>query len=66
MGMIMALSGGATLPDLSSTTSQAIDLVKSCMSLFEVYPLNVVLSFMLCGYAFKFFARGRKAAAGGA
>lgn len=62
--------GGALLTspavgDLTATTEAAISLVTSVMKLFEVYPLNIILTFMLCGYAFKFFGRGRKAAAGG-
>lgn len=50
--------------DLTSTTSAAVSLVTSVLGLFEVYPLNIILTFTLCGYAFKFFGRGRKAAAG--
>lgn len=52
-------------PDLSATTTSAISLVSSVLGLFEVYPLNIILTFTLCAYAFKFFGRGRKAAAGG-
>lgn len=64
--MPMALfSTGATMPDMTATTGAAVSLVTSVMQLFEVYPLNIILTFMLCGYAFKFFGRGRKAAAGG-
>lgn len=50
--------------DLTATTSAAVSLVSSVLGLFEVYPLNIILTFTLCGYAFKFFGRGRKAAAG--
>lgn len=49
---------------LTSTTSAAVDLVTSVLALFEVYPLNIILTFALGAYAFKFFGRGRKAAAG--
>lgn len=60
------LSATAVSADLTATTEAAVSLVTSVMKLFEVYPLNIILTFMLCGYAFKFFGRGRKAAAGGA
>lgn len=60
------LSASAASGDLTATTEVAVSLVTSVMKLFEVYPLNIVLTFMLCGYAFKFFGRGRRAAAGGA
>lgn len=66
----MALfSEGATAlaanTDLTATTTVAVNLVTSVLGLFEVYPLNIILTFVLCSYAFKFFGRGRKAAAGG-
>ncbi len=60
------LSSTAVSGDLTATTEAAVSLVTSVMKLFEVYPLNIILTFMLCGYAFKFFGRGRRAAAGGA
>lgn len=60
--MPMLLSSGSV--DLTATTSAAVSLVTSVLGLFEVYPLNIILTFTLCGYAFKFFGRGRKAAAG--
>ena len=49
------------LPEL---TTAAITLVTSVLGLFEVYPLNIILTFTLGSYAFKFFAKGRKAAGG--
>ncbi len=60
--MPMLLSSGTV--DLTATTSAAVSLVTSVLGLFEVYPLNIILTFTLCGYAFKFFGRGRKAASG--
>ncbi len=66
MGLAL-LSGASAVPaDLTATTQAAVSLVTSVMALFEVYPLNILLTFMLCGYAFKFFGKGRRAAAGGA
>lgn len=62
MGMLLSSTGGAG--DLTATTGAAVSLVTSVLGLFEVYPLNIILTFTLCGYAFKFFGRGRKAAAG--
>lgn len=59
------LSASVVSGDLTATTEAAVSLVTSVMKLFEVYPLNIILTFMLCGYAFKFFGRGRRAAAGG-
>ena len=62
-GAVAAAAAGTG--DLSSTTSAAVALVSSVLGLFEVYPLNIILTFALCSYAFRFFGRGRKAAAGG-
>ena len=65
MGLAL-LSGVSAVPaDLTATTSSAVTLVTSVMALFEVYPLNIILTFALASYAFKFFGRGRRAAAGG-
>lgn len=49
---------------LTATTGAAVSLVTSVLSLFEVYPLNIILTFALGGYAFKFFGKGRRAAGG--
>lgn len=65
MPMALFSTGSTAIPDMSATTQAAVSLVSSVMKLFEVYPLNIILTFMLCGYAFKFFGRGRRAAAGG-
>lgn len=50
------------MADLSATTSTVVTMVTSLLALFEVYPLNIILTFALGGYAFKFFGKGRKAA----
>lgn len=64
--MALLTEGAVALStDLSSTTTAAVSLVTSVLGLFEVYPLNIILTFALCSYAFKFFGRGRRAAAGG-
>lgn len=65
MGLVLASGASAIPADLTATTSAAVSLVTSVMALFEVYPLNIILTFALASYAFKFFGRGRKAAAGG-
>ena len=49
---------------LTTTTTAVVSLVTSVLKLFEVYPLNLILTFSLGGYAFKFFGKGRKAAGG--
>lgn len=61
MPMLLASTGADAL---TGTTQAAVSLVTSVLGLFEVYPLNIILTFTLCGYAFKFFGKGRKAAAG--
>lgn len=61
--MPMLLEAG--VGNLTATTTAAVNLVTSVLGLFEVYPLNIVLTFALCSYAFRFFGRGRRAAAGG-
>lgn len=61
MPMLLTSTGAA---GLTETTGAAVSLVTSVLGLFEVYPLNIILTFTLCGYAFKFFGRGRRAAAG--
>lgn len=63
--MPVLASATAVSADLTATTTAAVSLVSSVLGLFEVYPLNIILTFALCSYAFKFFGRGRKAAAGG-
>lgn len=49
---------------LTATTTAAVALCTSVLGLFEVYPLNIILTFALGGYAFKFFGKGRRAAGG--
>lgn len=53
------------MDNLTSTTTVAVQLVTSVLALFEVYPLNIILTFALGGYAFKFFGKGRKATGAG-
>lgn len=64
--VMAAASGATTIPDMTASTAAIIDICKSVLSLFEVYPLNIILTITIACYAFKFFGRGRKAAAGGA
>ena len=45
------------LPEL---TTSAVTLVTSVLGLFEVYPLNIILTFTLGGFAFKFFSISRR------
>lgn len=49
------------MDNLTETTNAVVGLVTSCMGLFEVYPLNIMLTAMLCGVAFKLFGKGRRA-----
>ena len=65
MGLALSSGVSAVPADLTATTSAAVTLVTSVMALFEVYPLNIILTFALASYAFKFFGKGRRAAAGG-
>lgn len=64
--LVMAAASGATsIPDMTASTAAVVDVCKSVMTLFEVYPLNIILTLTIACYAFKFFGKGRKAAAGG-
>lgn len=53
------------MDNLTSTTTVVVQLVTSVLTLFEVYPLNIMLTFALGGYAFKFFSKGRRATGAG-
>ena len=64
--LVMAAATGTTIPDMTASTAAIIDICKSVLTLFEVYPLNIILTITIACYAFKFFGRGRRAAAGGA
>lgn len=63
--LVMA-SASTTIPDMTASTAAIIEICKSVLTLFEVYPLNIILTITIACYAFKFFGRGRRAAAGGA
>ena len=52
------------MESLASCTTAVVTLVTSVLALFEVYPLNLILTFSIGGYAFKFFGQGRRAAGG--
>lgn len=52
------------MENLPELTTAAVTLVKTVLGLFEVYPLNIILTFTLGGFAFKFFGKGRRAAGG--
>lgn len=47
---------------LTANTSTVLELIKSMMSLFGEFPLNLILVASLGGVAFKLFRKGRKAA----
>lgn len=64
--LVMAAATGTTIPDMTAPTAAIVDICKSVLTLFEVYPLNIILTITIACYAFKFFGRGRRAAAGGA
>lgn len=62
LGIMAAVSGAApALPDMTSTTTAVVNVVTSVLSLFEVYPLNVMLAISIGAYAFRFFRAGKKA-----
>lgn len=50
------------MANLTETTTTVVSMVTSLLALFEVYPLNIILTFALGGYAFRFFGKGRRAA----
>lgn len=50
---------------LTANSTVIVGLVTEVLKLFEVYPLNIILTFALGGYAFKFFGKGRKATGAG-
>ena len=64
MPSLVLASGSTTIPDMTASTAAIIDIVKSVMTWFEVYPLNIILTITIACYAFKFFGSGRRAAAG--
>ena len=55
LGIMAAASGAA------ATTTAVVNVVTSVLSLFEVYPLNILLAVSVGAYAFKFFRAGKKA-----
>lgn len=59
--MAAAFSAAPALPDMTSTTTAVVNVVTSVLSLFEVYPLNVMLAISIGAYAFRFFRAGKKA-----
>ena len=61
MPILALLESGASGIDTGLLT-QIIALVKSVMSLFGEYPLNVILLMSLAGGAFALFRRAKKAA----
>ncbi len=63
LGIMAAASGAAppAIPDMTATTTAVVNVVTSVLSLFEVYPLNILLAVSVGAYAFKFFRAGKKA-----
>lgn len=53
---------GGSMENLTANTSTVLELIKSMMSLFGEFPLNLILVASLGGVAFKLFRKGRKAA----
>lgn len=47
---------------LTTNTSTVLEIVKSMMTLFGEFPLNLILVASLGGVAFKLFRKGRRAA----
>lgn len=50
------------MESLTSNVETVLSVMKSMMSLFGEFPLNLILTAMLGGVAFKLFRKGRKAA----
>lgn len=44
----------------TGVVSEVVALVKSCMSLFSEFPLNVMLISSLCGVGFMLFRNAKK------
>lgn len=59
MGVLM--SGGTPAID-TGLVNELVNLVKSVMSLFSEFPLNVLLIASLCFVAFGLFGRAKSAA----
>lgn len=57
----LLLSAGTTAID-TSLVNELVNLVKSVMSLFSEFPLNVLLISSLCFVAFALFGRAKSAA----
>lgn len=55
-----------TVSNLTANTEALIALVTSVLGLFEVYPLNILLTGSLVGFAMSLFGRGKHAATSGA
>lgn len=51
-----------SMENLTENMTTALALIKSVMSLFGEFPLNLILVFSLGGVAFKLFKRARRAA----
>lgn len=49
------------MEDMTATTSALVALLTSLMALFEVYPLNIILTGTLSAVAFKIFGKGKRA-----
>lgn len=50
------------MESLTANTSTVLELVKSVMSLFGEFPLNIILVFSLAGVAFALFRKAKRAA----
>lgn len=55
------MSGGTPAID-TGLVNELVNLVKSVMSLFSEFPLNVLLISSLCFVAFALFGRAKRAA----
>lgn len=51
-----------TVSSLSANTEALVSLITSVLGLFEIYPLNILLTGSLVYYAMKIIGQGKKAA----
>lgn len=60
--MIPVIVGGATPAIDTALVNEVVNLVKTVMSLFSEFPLNVILISSLAGVGFWLFRRAKGAA----
>lgn len=61
----LAETGATGMESLTTNAGSVIELVKTAMTLFTEFPLNVMLVASLVGVGFGIFRKARKASGGG-